>query len=84
MLDSQHFPQVMNGLCLRKETMTLKNMCNSIVRKPGAMDIMLLFQTPSGILQPLCALLDGWRWDDDHGKQAHLRIAQADILPYDR
>lgn len=50
--------------------MTLKLMCNSIVRKPGTMDIILLFQTPASILQPLCALLDGWKWDDDHGSDA--------------
>lgn len=32
------------------------------------MDIMLLFDKPTTILQPICELLDGWRHDEDLGE----------------
>ncbi|KAJ5665700.1 uncharacterized protein N7477_008148 [Penicillium maclennaniae] len=60
--------EVMFNLCNQKETMTLKNICNSLSRRPQALDVMLLFRTTKQILQPLCALLDSWRWDDDQSE----------------
>ncbi|EFQ98830.1 RNA polymerase II transcription subunit 5 mediator [Nannizzia gypsea CBS 118893] len=57
--------EVMHNMCLRKDTMTLKSLCNSLSRRPQALDIMLLFKSPQAILQPLCALLDSWKWDED-------------------
>ncbi|KAJ5133975.1 hypothetical protein N7526_005340 [Penicillium atrosanguineum] len=60
--------EVMFNLCHQKETMTLKNICNSLSRRPQALDAMLLFRTTKQILQPLCALLDSWRWDDDQSE----------------
>ena len=57
----------MHTLCAQKETMTLKNICNALTRRPQSLDIMLLFKTPAAILQPLCALLDVWKWDEEHG-----------------
>jgi mediator of RNA polymerase II transcription subunit 5 len=59
---------VMFNLCNQKETMTLKNICNSLSRRPQALDVMLLFRNTKQILQPLCALLDSWRWDDDQSE----------------
>ncbi|KAL4740357.1 mediator of RNA polymerase II transcription subunit 5 [Aspergillus similis] len=60
--------EVMHDLCIQKETMTLKNICNSLSRRPQSLDIMLLFRSPRQILQPLCALLDSWHWDEDQGE----------------
>ncbi|KAL5338961.1 mediator of RNA polymerase II transcription subunit 5 [Aspergillus crustosus] len=60
--------EVMHNLCIQKETMTLKNICNSLSRRPQSLDIMLLFRSPKQILQPLCALLDSWHWDEDQGE----------------
>ncbi|KAJ5907889.1 hypothetical protein N7495_000571 [Penicillium taxi] len=60
--------EVMFNLCNQKETMTLKNICNSLSRRPQAMDVVLLFRTTTQILQPLCSLLDSWRWDEDQGE----------------
>ncbi|KAI9369120.1 mediator of RNA polymerase II transcription subunit 5 [Aspergillus egyptiacus] len=60
--------EVMHNLCNQKETMTLKNICNSLSRRPQALDVMLLFRSPKQILQPLCALLDSWHWDEDQGE----------------
>ncbi|KAJ0420789.1 mediator complex, subunit Med5 [Aspergillus carlsbadensis] len=60
--------EVMHNLCSQKETMTLKNICNSLSRRPQSLDVMLLFRSPKQILQPLCALLDSWHWDEDQGE----------------
>lgn len=59
--------QVMHGLCSRKETMTLKHICNSLSRRLQSLDVMLLFRSPMNILQPICALLDAWKWDEEQG-----------------
>ncbi|OAX79225.1 hypothetical protein ACJ72_06457 [Emergomyces africanus] len=60
--------EVMHSLCSRKETMTLKNICNSLSRRPFSLDVILLFISPSTILQPLCALLDAWKWGEEQGE----------------
>ncbi|KAL2868483.1 putative RNA polymerase II mediator complex subunit Nut1 [Aspergillus lucknowensis] len=60
--------EVMHNLCSQKETMTLKNICNSLSRRPQSLDVMLLFRSPKQILLPLCALLDSWHWDEDQGE----------------
>ncbi|KAG2420630.1 hypothetical protein HFD88_000243 [Aspergillus terreus] len=60
--------EVMQNLCNQKETMTLKNICNSLSRRPQALDVILLFRSPKQVLQPLCALLDSWHWDEDQGE----------------
>ncbi|THC92315.1 hypothetical protein EYZ11_008209 [Aspergillus tanneri] len=60
--------EVMINLCNQKETMTLKNICNALSRRPQALDVILLFQSSRHVLQPLCALLDSWHWDEDHGE----------------
>ncbi|KAL1994315.1 hypothetical protein VTN49DRAFT_2984 [Thermomyces lanuginosus] len=59
---------VMHSLCNQKETVTLKALCNSLSRRPQVLDVMLLFRSPRAILQPLCVLLDTWRWDEDQGE----------------
>lgn len=58
----------MHNLCNQKETMTLKNICNSLSRRPQAMDVILLFRSTKQVLQPLCSLLDAWHWDEDQGE----------------
>ncbi|PGH22909.1 hypothetical protein AJ80_02958 [Polytolypa hystricis UAMH7299] len=62
--------EVMHSLCSRKDTVTLKSICNSLSRRPQSLDIMLLFISPATILQPLCALLDTWKWDEDQGSES--------------
>lgn len=54
--------------------MTLKNICNSLSRRPLSLDVMLLFISPSTILQPLCALLDAWKWGEEQGTQDHSQV----------
>ncbi|KAE8310885.1 mediator of RNA polymerase II transcription subunit 5 [Aspergillus transmontanensis] len=60
--------EVMHNLCNQKETMTLKSICNSLSRRPQALDVILLFRSAKQILQPLCTLLDSWHWDEDQGE----------------
>ncbi|KAL4964826.1 putative RNA polymerase II mediator complex subunit Nut1 [Aspergillus stella-maris] len=60
--------EVMHTLAIQKETMTLKNICNSLSRRPQSLDVMLLFRSPKQILQPLVQLIDAWHWDEDQGE----------------
>ncbi|TPX06916.1 uncharacterized protein E0L32_011140 [Thyridium curvatum] len=64
----QALAEVLGQLCRNKETMSLKMFCSQLARKPLALDVMLLFEKPVAILQPLCELLDSWRYDDDQGE----------------
>lgn len=48
--------------------MSLKSLCARIARKPSSLDVMLLFDKPATILQPIVDLLDNWRYDEDQGE----------------
>ena len=63
-----HGLQTIGRLCASKETMALHDLCGQLFRKPSSFDVMLLFNKPSTILQPICELLDNWRYDDDQGE----------------
>jgi mediator of RNA polymerase II transcription subunit 5 len=58
----------MHRYCQNKETAPLKELCSLIVRKPETIEVIALFSPVTHILGPLCALLDGWKWDDLHGE----------------
>jgi mediator of RNA polymerase II transcription subunit 5 len=45
--------------------MSLKTLCSLLARKSSSLDIMLLFDKPTTILQPVCDLLDNWHYDED-------------------
>jgi mediator of RNA polymerase II transcription subunit 5 len=60
--------QVLGRLCSNKETMSLKLLCHALAQKPQALDVLLLFDKPTAILQPLCELLDNWKYDEDQGE----------------
>jgi mediator of RNA polymerase II transcription subunit 5 len=49
--------------------MSLKHWCSQLARKPQSLDILLLFNKPEIILQPLCELLDNWRYEEDREGQ---------------
>lgn len=66
-LSAANSGQVIGNLCASKETMSLQRLCNALSRKPRSMDVMLQFTSPISILQPLCNLLDGWRYEEDQG-----------------
>lgn len=48
--------------------MTLKHICNALSRRSQALDVIMLFRSTRQLLQPLCILLDSWRWDEDQGE----------------
>lgn len=70
--------------------MTLKGLCNALSRRPGALDVIMLFSTPEYLLRPLCETLDNWQVHEDQGlpkfAQPHrivqLTIAKGKTSPY--
>ncbi|KAI0023544.1 mediator complex subunit Med5 [Xylariomycetidae sp. FL0641] len=60
--------EVIGRLCSSKETMSLKQLCGQLAKKPLSLDVLLLFGKPTAILHPLCELLDNWRYDEDQGE----------------
>ena len=51
-----------------KDTMSLKSVCNAFSGRPEFLDVVLMFVSPASILQPLCQLLDAWKYEDDQGE----------------
>ncbi|PHH81203.1 hypothetical protein CDD80_38 [Ophiocordyceps camponoti-rufipedis] len=64
----QALVELMRQLCDSKETMSLKLLCGQLAHKPQSLDIVLLFERLPTVLEPLCQLLDNWRYDDDQGE----------------
>ncbi|KAE9961818.1 hypothetical protein EG328_001548 [Venturia inaequalis] len=60
--------ETIRSACSTKETMSLKSMCNALSGKPQFLDVMMQFTSPASVLQPLCNLLDAWRFEDDQGE----------------
>jgi mediator of RNA polymerase II transcription subunit 5 len=48
--------------------MTLKVVCGQLAQKPQALDVLLLFEKLPTVLEPLCMLLDNWRYEEDQGE----------------
>ncbi|KAL1842691.1 hypothetical protein VTJ49DRAFT_4470 [Mycothermus thermophilus] len=66
---AQALVEIMASLCRNKETMTLKPLCSQLAAKPLSLDVLLLFERPHKILQPLWELLDGWTgYEEDQGE----------------
>ncbi|KIX00118.1 uncharacterized protein Z518_10255 [Rhinocladiella mackenziei CBS 650.93] len=62
--------RIMHNYCQSKETQYLKDLANSILRRPATINFISLFIRPSYWLGPLCTLLDDWRWDEIHEGEA--------------
>ena len=58
----------MRQLCNNRETMSLKLLCGQLVQKPLSLDVLLLFEKLTTITEPLCQLLDHWRYEEDQGE----------------
>lgn len=43
-------------------------LCSQMAKKPLSLDVMLLFAKPTAILQPICDLLDNWRYEEDQNE----------------
>ncbi|PUU79277.1 mediator complex, subunit Med5 [Tuber borchii] len=60
--------EIMRNMCEQKETMPLRSICSFLARKTSSLDVMLLFVKPVYLLEPLCELLDTWRYEEDQGE----------------
>ncbi|KAL8854761.1 MAG: hypothetical protein Q9221_000544 [Calogaya cf. arnoldii] len=58
---------IITTLCSNNDTMTLKSICNCLVRKSATLDSVALLCSPPTLLQPLCHLLDSWEGHEDQG-----------------
>jgi mediator of RNA polymerase II transcription subunit 5 len=61
---------VIRTACATKDTMALKSVCNAFAGKPQFLDAVLQFTSPASVLQPLCQLLDAWKYEDDQGNSS--------------
>ncbi|KKA28369.1 hypothetical protein TD95_000200 [Thielaviopsis punctulata] len=57
--------EVFGELCANRDTATLKTLCSQLALQPMSLDVIQLFEKPVKLLQPLCHLLDEWRYDDE-------------------
>ncbi|KAL8677597.1 MAG: hypothetical protein Q9186_005980 [Xanthomendoza sp. 1 TL-2023] len=57
--------EIITTLCSNNDTMTLKCICNCLIRRSATLDTISLFCSPETILQPLCQLLDNWQEHED-------------------
>ncbi|KAF1814494.1 Med5-domain-containing protein [Eremomyces bilateralis CBS 781.70] len=57
--------ELIRNMCNTKETLSLKSICNALSRRRIALDVVFQFTSPASILQPLCHLLDTWRYEED-------------------
>lgn len=57
--------QTISNLCMNKDTMSLKTVCNELIKRIPLMDIIMQYTEPGQLLLPLCNLLDGWVHDQD-------------------
>ena len=60
--------EFLHNLCASIVTMTLKDICNTLSRKPTALDVLMLFTQPDTLLQPFCQVLDNWPAHEDQGE----------------
>ena len=56
---------IVNSLCTSKDTMSLKTVCNMMIKKTSSLDIIMQYTQPAGLLFPLCSQLNGWIHDQD-------------------
>ncbi|KAI9664753.1 MAG: mediator complex subunit [Bathelium mastoideum] len=72
--------EVIRNLCITKDTMSLKSICSSLSRRPLALDVTLQYATPISILQPICQLLNEWKYEEDQGEHQPVYEDFAGIL----
>jgi len=60
--------ETVHHFCSTKETMSLKTVCNAILRQLPVMDVILQYAHLETILVPLCTILDEWTQDEDRSE----------------
>ncbi|WPH01014.1 mediator of rna polymerase ii transcription subunit 5 [Acrodontium crateriforme] len=56
---------VINNLCITKDTMSLKSFCNILMTRIPDVDIILQYTQPTNLMLPLASLLNEWVHDQD-------------------
>ena len=54
-----------NNICLNKDTISLKTVCNLLIKKISTVDIMMQYTQPANLLLGLCTQLNDWTHDQD-------------------
>ncbi|KAI4160889.1 MAG: hypothetical protein LQ342_005315 [Letrouitia transgressa] len=72
--------EIMSTLCSNNDTMTLRGICNSLVRRAAVCDTVMLFTSAQTLLQPLCQLLDNWQEQEDQGESQPMYDEFGSIL----
>ncbi|KAK4496449.1 hypothetical protein PRZ48_012429 [Zasmidium cellare] len=57
--------ETITNLCMSKDTMSLKSVCNWMIKKVSRIDIVMIFAQPGMLLLPLCTLLNDWIHDQE-------------------
>lgn len=59
------FVEVINTLCISKDTMSLKTVCNILIKRIPDLDIIMQYAQPAELLMRVCSLLNDWMHDQD-------------------
>lgn len=57
--------EIFSKLCLNKDTISLKNLCNALIKRVPSLDIIMQYTDPVHLLSPLCTQLNNWIHDQD-------------------
>ncbi|KAF3148583.1 mediator complex subunit [Orbilia oligospora] len=60
--------EMLRIMCEQRATMGLYTLCKNLISRPKTIDLLLLYSSPATILEPLCIVLENWRYDDDQGE----------------
>ncbi|KAK6358916.1 mediator complex subunit, variant 2 [Orbilia brochopaga] len=60
--------EMLRMMCEQRDTMGLYTLCRNLISKPKTIDLLLLYAQPVAILEPLCVVLENWRYEDDQGE----------------
>lgn len=60
--------QLINNLYLAKDTMSLKTVCNLLLKRIPDLDILMQYTQPANLLLPLCTVLNDWTHDQDQAE----------------
>ena len=60
--------ETVTNLCMSKDTMSLKSVCDKLIKRIPYMDYVLQYTQPGMLLLPLCNLLNEWTHDQDQSE----------------
>lgn len=57
-----------NNLCTSRDTISLKAVCNMLIKKPSTLDVIFQYSQPATLLLSLCNQLNSWIHDQDQSE----------------